>query len=649
MFLLYAYIAKYKNYENQEIVFDHDYQISFTNSELSIRYCGKDPVKEMLRGNGKPDQIHLLVGKTGSGKTNLLQLIGMTYEARTQRKWDGADDSYFFLYKVRDREFLLEICDLAISQFPTEQKRCYQDIPQNIKPCAERMDTVRTVKFRIDADINSGQIIKEFTVPAASANELAVIINSFDIHAFIELPYSNDKKIIDEPQDDWIARRVHPYHRTSLGSVCRHIRAYQSEVERGVSKLQVAFVLTTHNFADQYPVQLPEKVEREYWTFWQRIQDEQVAQFDEGAVGRVGRRKRKKPLTQKQMFIHDLWTDYAKYLRKWIMKIHNYNGNSSNQPIDPYQEMVNHYVEKNYKDAVDATRLPDGIQMGASKRCNWLAQYIDRIDNRDPHGVLWQAVDDIRDICKILSQLDEKYFTVDTFSIPVVDMELSEHQELFYDLFERMDAYEPDDAGIFTENLLPYKFTHLSTGEYQYAKVLGGIDDSARLFIKGDGSVKLNKIVLMDEPEAYMHPELARQFVRRLYQAMGKNDKNTVQVIIGTHSPFMLSDVLPCEITRLDIDSETGNAIVINGSSKEYFGANIHTILADSFFLDFTIGDYARGYLQSAFKRLENYAGQDNLSEEAKMFVEQMRQMLPHIGDELIRRAFEIILGQLEQ
>lgn len=146
-----------------------------------------------------------------------------------------------------------------------------------------------------------------------------------------------------------------------------------------------------------------------------------------------------------------------------------------------------------------------------------------------------------------------------------------------------------------------------------------------------------------------MHPELARQFVRRLYQAMGKNDKNTVQVIIGTHSPFMLSDVLPCEITRLDIDSETGNAIVINGSSKEYFGANIHTILADSFFLDFTIGDYARGYLQSAFKRLETYAGQDNLSEEAKMFVEQMRQMLPHIGDELIRRAFEIILGQLEQ
>ena len=25
------------------------------------------------------------------------------------------------------------------------------------------------------------------------------------------------------------------------------------------------------------------------------------------------------------MFIHDLWTDYAKYLRKWVEKIRNFN------------------------------------------------------------------------------------------------------------------------------------------------------------------------------------------------------------------------------------------------------------------------------------------------------------------------------------
>lgn len=80
---------------------------------------------------------------------------------------------------------------------------------------------------------------------------------------------------------------------------------------------------------------------------------------------------------------------------------------------------------------------------------------------------------DIKDIAGFLEKLDDRYFTVDICSIPVVDMERAEYRELFDDLFERMEQYRPDDAGIFTECLLPYEFTRLSTGEYQYAKVLG--------------------------------------------------------------------------------------------------------------------------------------------------------------------------------
>lgn len=118
MILLYAYIQKFKNYINQEVVFDPSYQISFSDGLLSITYRGADAAKEMLRGNRKPDNLHLLVGKTGSGKTNLLQLIGMKHDTRTQRKWEGEEDSYFFLYKINDHEFFIEICDVDIRQFP---------------------------------------------------------------------------------------------------------------------------------------------------------------------------------------------------------------------------------------------------------------------------------------------------------------------------------------------------------------------------------------------------------------------------------------------------------------------------------------------------------------------------------------------------
>ena len=47
------------------------------------------------------------------------------------------------------------------------------------------------------------------------------------------------------------------------------------------------------------------------------------------------------------------------------------------------------------------------------------------------------------------SKLDDRYFTVDICSIPVVDMERNGVSELSDDLFERMEQYRPDDAGFY--------------------------------------------------------------------------------------------------------------------------------------------------------------------------------------------------------
>lgn len=139
--------------------------------------------------------------------------------------------------------------------------------------------------------------------------------------------------------------------------------------------------------------------------------------------------------------------------------------------------------------------------MSIVRRCTWLAEYIDRAGDGDPQGLLWQIIGDIKDIAGFLEKLDDRYFTVDTCSIPVVDMERPEYQEVFDDLFERMEQYRPDDAGIFTECLLPYEFTRLSTGEYQYAKVLGGMEDYLKLSFSDRTNRGLDKIILMDEPE----------------------------------------------------------------------------------------------------------------------------------------------------
>ena len=78
MTLIYAYIQKYKNYAEQSILFNTEYNVQFQEGLLSFSYAGTSAARSLLRGERKEDHLHFLVGKTGSGKTNLLQLIGNT-------------------------------------------------------------------------------------------------------------------------------------------------------------------------------------------------------------------------------------------------------------------------------------------------------------------------------------------------------------------------------------------------------------------------------------------------------------------------------------------------------------------------------------------------------------------------------------------
>ncbi|MCD8122959.1 MAG: AAA family ATPase [Clostridiales bacterium] len=663
MILIYAYIGKYKNYEQQEVTFDTAYSVHFEKGILKIMYNGI-PVYDDLLHSGKPDNLHILVGKTGSGKTNLLQLIGSKKETRTERRWKGEPDAYFLLYSIGPTEFFLEICNVDMKQFPIEHTPENTTLPLSLRDNAVRMDTLSTVRFTIPEVLEVGESTSDFSIvqeygrkPMVTerVRDFASIINCYDIHSFLKPPYEDEKETYDDFKSDWIGRMIVPYHRTSLWQLCEYIRDYIANVESGSLKRKVSFVLSTHNYADSYPIKLPSAIEEDYWTFFSLEQDRHIASLDQGAAARLKKRKKQvdklTQLSPKDLFIHDLWTDYAMYLRKWVARIQNFNAEETipedrldySGKYDVYQEFIDYYTEKEYKEDIDPTMLPDGIHMSIVKRCTWLAEYIDRVDSGDPHGVLWQIIDDIKDIGNFLKQLDDKYFTIDSCTIPVVDMALPEYVDLFNDLFERMEQYVPDDAGIFTARLLPYSFTHLSTGEFQYAKVLGGLDQNLKIAYSDNS--RMDRIILLDEPEAYMHPELARQFIKRMYDIVAKYENTgTIQIIIGTHSPFLVSDVCSENITRLTIESETGNAEVLHNSEKEYFGANLHTIFADGFFLDYTIGEYSRNWLQKNLNRVRELEQKKTLALEEQRYIETLRTFMEKIGDPLIRRAFEVCI-----
>jgi hypothetical protein len=147
--------------------------------------------------------------------------------------------------------------------------------------------------------------------------------------------------------------------------------------------------------------------------------------------------------------------------------------------------------------------------------------------------------------------------------------------------------------------LLPYHWTCVSSGEYQYAKVWGileGYGVRAKVLKEGEifsEAVQPNFILLLDEPENYMYPEMCRTFIHNLNELLKQRFFGSeFQVILSTHSPFMLSDVLANQIIKMDYD-DRGMCVIAN-AEKPSFAANIHSIMADCFFLKYTIGEQAR-------------------------------------------------------
>jgi len=137
-------------------------------------------------------------------------------------------------------------------------------------------------------------------------------------------------------------------------------------------------------------------------------------------------------------------------------------------------------------------------------------------------------------------------------------------------------------------------YENLSTGEKSMLRI--------RIYIENFISTIEEKrnifYILLDEPANAMHPKWQKELLNYLIDSF-KDRKEKFHFILTTHSPFLLSDIPKQNIIFLDKDENTGNCIVLKDGLKEKkqtFGANIHTLLSDSFFMeDGLMGEFAKG------------------------------------------------------
>lgn len=181
-----------------------------------------------------------------------------------------------------------------------------------------------------------------------------------------------------------------------------------------------------------------------------------------------------------------------------------------------------------------------------------------------------------------------------------------------YDEFQFIDELINHNLNIFSN--LELKWNGISSGQYSLLVMLSRLYKQC---LTGN-----DLIIFIDEGESNLHPEWQRTYINDLVSFFSrvKNKSQKIQLIITSHSPFVLSD----------LPSQSINFIGSKKTKNHLFGSNIFDIYNKGFLLERTIGQFSYEKIQSVIESIRS-----------NTFTQQDERTIDMIGDEFIK---ELIL-----
>lgn len=179
-------------------------------------------------------------------------------------------------------------------------------------------------------------------------------------------------------------------------------------------------------------------------------------------------------------------------------------------------------------------------------------------------------------------------------------------------------------------------FSKLSSGERQFVYTTSSVVYhllNLRSVRKGRPKYRLFNIV-MDEVEICFHPEYQRVFLKRLLRIisdLGFMDRASINILMTTHSPFILSDMVQNNILYL----KNGKPCLDN-IAENPFAANVNDILRQNFFLK---NGFMGAISQHRINRLIKFLKDDRRRNEYNL--EHARALIGLVGDPLLKRYLE--------
>lgn len=269
-------------------------------------------------------------------------------------------------------------------------------------------------------------------------------------------------------------------------------------------------------------------------------------------------------------------------------------------------------------------------------------------DREDLRNLIKEILDDKS---HITTKIRQTLFFLDNFKKKNMDDEAFD-----YTYYERWLGKEKEDSSLeATMVLLPppifdyeiylrrrgeqgdIPFYKLSSGERQFLFMMSSII----YHVMNIKSVPTSRVayrylnIVLDEVEMCFHPEYQRTFIYNLLNAIERLHLNTYcsfNIIITTHSPFLLSDIPQSNVLYM----ENGD-VVDKSKMQNPFAANVNDILYQSFFLsNGFMGEFAKQKIIKMVNELNNN----------KVDKQKARELVDLVGEPILKERLKELIEE---
>jgi hypothetical protein len=183
-------------------------------------------------------------------------------------------------------------------------------------------------------------------------------------------------------------------------------------------------------------------------------------------------------------------------------------------------------------------------------------------------------------------------------------------------------------------DFLDFNWRNLSSGEQSLFTFVSRFYHLKHNQIQHE-DLKKNMVILVDEGDIYFHPAWQKKYFKMTINYLSELFKDhNIQLIFTSNTPFITSDLPKSNIIFIEKKNKISISVQsVENDRAETFGGNIHTLFADSFYLDGALmGDFAKDRIDKIIKYLKS---------ETTVKREDYKKTIDIIGEPILKRKLQ--------